>query len=114
MLLKNIPYLILSGEILPPDVKNLASGFLIFINWGTSFLVTLTFEPLEEAITTAGTFWMYSGICLLGAIAMQLTLVETKGKTLQQIQQQFVSGNLMELGDDGFNDSKNSSFSLKG
>ena len=94
-------------------MKNLASGFLIFLNWGTSFLVTLTFEPLEVAISPAGTFWMYACICLIGAVAMQLTLVETRGRTLQQIQQQFAS-DIIELSDEGCVDSKRESSASKG
>ncbi|XP_043246973.1 facilitated trehalose transporter Tret1-like [Amphibalanus amphitrite] len=102
------------GEILPPDVKNLASSIAIFFNWGTSFLTTLTFEPLEDAISPAGTFWMYACLCLIGAVILQLTLVETRGKTLEQIQQHFDSGKDVEPSDASSQESRGSGGDLKG
>ncbi|KAF0304858.1 Facilitated trehalose transporter Tret1-2 [Amphibalanus amphitrite] len=102
------------GEILPPDVKNLASGIAIFFNWGTSFLTTLTFEPLEDAISPAGTFWMYACLCLIGAVILQLTLVETRGKTLEQIQQHFDTRKDVEPSDASSQDSSGSGGDLKG
>ncbi|XP_043246969.1 facilitated trehalose transporter Tret1-like [Amphibalanus amphitrite] len=98
----------------PPDVKNLASGIAIFFNWGTCFLTTLTFEPLEDAISPAGTFWMYACLCLFGAVILQLTLVETRGKTLEQIQQHFDTGKDVEPSDASSQDSRGSGGDLKG
>ena len=55
------------------------------------FLVTLTFNPLANAITEAGVFWLYSAICFGGVGYVAIFCYETKGKTLQEIQDHFRS-----------------------
>jgi hypothetical protein len=37
-------------------------------------------------LKTAGTFWLYSVICLAGLVFILLRVPETKGKTLEQIE----------------------------
>lgn len=35
---------------------------------------------------SAGTFWLYSGLALIGLIVLALFLPETKGKTLEEVE----------------------------
>ena len=41
----------------------------------------------------AGTFWLYFGICFLGLIFFFIFLKETKNKTLEEVQELFMSKN---------------------
>ena len=67
----------------------MASGIAVCFNYSLAFLVTLTFAPLVAALTQAGAFWLFSGVCFLGVGYVAVFSYETKGKTLQEIQAHF-------------------------
>ena len=77
------------GELFAPEVKGTATGIVTSFNWGLAFLVTLTFSPLVEAITEAGVFWLFAAICFGGVGYVAVFCYETKGRTLQEIQEHF-------------------------
>ena len=83
-----IPWLVL-GEIFPDRVKGFASGAAAMTNWFLAFLVTKEFTQVEAAIHNYGTFWLFSGVCLLGVIFVAIFMPETKGKSLEEIQRNF-------------------------
>lgn len=49
------------------------------------FVVIVSYHPLEDAISTAGTFYMYSILCCFGVIFVIAFVPETKGKSLESI-----------------------------
>lgn len=53
------------------------------------FIVIITYHPLEQQITTGGTFLMYSILCLLGVFFVLFCVPETKGRNLEDIAQLF-------------------------
>lgn len=83
-----IPWLMM-GELFAPEVKGTASGVATFFNWTLAFIVTLTFTPLVDGITEAGVFWLFCAICFAGVGYVTVFCYETKGKTLQEIQDHF-------------------------
>ncbi|ROL42529.1 Solute carrier family 2, facilitated glucose transporter member 8 [Anabarilius grahami] len=82
------PWLVMS-EIFPTRVRGLGSALCVLTNWTCAFIVTKTFHNLMDAITSAGTFWMFSGLCALNVIFTAVFVPETKGKTLEEIQARF-------------------------
>lgn len=83
-----IPWLLLA-EIIPVRARGKASGLSTATNWALAFLVTKEFSDMTKAFTTKGTYWMFSGICIIGVLYHWLLLPETKGKTLEQISAHF-------------------------
>ncbi|XP_014027031.1 solute carrier family 2, facilitated glucose transporter member 8 isoform X2 [Salmo salar] len=83
-----IPWLVMS-EIFPSRVKGFASSVCVLTNWGSAFIITKTFQDLMDLLTSAGTFWLFSGCCALNIVFTILFVPETKGKSLEQIQAQF-------------------------
>jgi MFS family permease len=76
----------LFGEMFPPNVKSVASSIVTSICWILGFMVTKYFAALEEVVGSYGAFWLF-GICCCVAFLFTLTMVfETKGLSLQQIQ----------------------------
>lgn len=77
---------IVISEIFPLELRGLGMGIAIFANWACNYLVSVSFLSLIGWIGFAATFWSYGVICLLGFWFVYKLVPETKGKTLQQIQ----------------------------
>jgi MFS family permease len=76
----------LFGELFAPDVKSSASSIVTSMNWTLGFLLTKYFLALQEVLGSYGAFWLF-GIFCIAAFIFTFTLVfETKGLSLQQIQ----------------------------
>lgn len=58
----------------------------------TAFVITLTFKSLTDNLGTAGTFWLFSGLSILGTVFVFFIIPETKGKTLNEIQKMLSGG----------------------
>lgn len=80
-----VAWLIVS-EVFPLGIRGRAMGIATFSNWLCNYFVSLTFLSLIQAIGTAGTFWIYAAICLIGLWFVIKLVPETKGKTFEQIQ----------------------------
>jgi hypothetical protein len=53
------------------------------------FAVVKTFPLIQHIASNHGSFWIYGSISLLGTIFFYLYLPETKGRTLQEIEDYF-------------------------
>ncbi|XP_073963516.1 facilitated trehalose transporter Tret1 [Choristoneura fumiferana] len=74
------------GELMPIEVKAIASPMATAFCWALSFLVTRYFGPISEALGMYVAFWIF-GVCCVGAFFFTLFLVpETKGKSFAEIQ----------------------------
>jgi len=85
-----IPWLMMS-ELFSPEVKSLASSISTTFNWTLAFLVTKFFTTMVGAVTEAGAFWIFGGFTILTFLFCLLFVPETKGKSLDEIQQLFRS-----------------------
>ncbi|XP_064605686.1 solute carrier family 2, facilitated glucose transporter member 12-like isoform X2 [Liolophura sinensis] len=79
-----VTWLVLS-EIYPAAVKGRAIALATVLNWGTNLVVSLTFLNLMDLLSVGGTFLMYSGICCASVLFILIFLLETKGRSLEQI-----------------------------
>ncbi|KAI5393499.1 hypothetical protein KIW84_060578 [Lathyrus oleraceus] len=82
-----MPWIIMS-EILPINIKGLAGSFATLANWFFSWLVTLTANLLLDW-SSGGTFTIYTAVCVFTVGFVAIWVPETKGKTLEEIQQFF-------------------------
>ncbi|KAG7170314.1 Facilitated trehalose transporter Tret1-like 11, partial [Homarus americanus] len=78
-----IPW-IMMGELFYPNVKEAVGSMATTLNWTFVFIITFTFEPLQDAIYTYGAYWFFGSICAVNFIFCLLCVPETKGKTLQE------------------------------
>eukprot|EP00055_Hartaetosiga_balthica_P009702 m.39280 g.39280 ORF g.39280 m.39280 type:complete len:575 (-) comp6855_c1_seq2:200-1924(-) len=79
-----VTWLVLS-EIFPDDVRGRAVGVATVFNWGGNLLVSLTFLSMMDSIGFSGTFFMYSGVCLIALFFIYGYIPETKGRTLEEV-----------------------------
>uniref|UniRef100_A0A182N634 Major facilitator superfamily (MFS) profile domain-containing protein n=1 Tax=Anopheles dirus TaxID=7168 RepID=A0A182N634_9DIPT len=85
-----VPWIMI-GEVFAIDVKDIACSLATFASFALSFMMSKTFNPLRNGLGEAGTFWLFGGFCLLGAVFVFLFVPETKGKTFDQIQKRLAS-----------------------
>ncbi|XP_077570839.1 solute carrier family 2, facilitated glucose transporter member 8 isoform X2 [Stigmatopora nigra] len=83
-----IPWLVMS-EIFPVKVRGFASAVCVLTNWGMAFIITKNFQDMMTLLTNAGTFWLFSCMCLLSVVFTITVVPETKGQTLEQIEASF-------------------------
>lgn len=76
------------SEIFPNRIRGAATAVAVSSLWIACFLLTYTFPMLNAKLGSAGTFWLYAGICLAGFLFIVFKLPETKGKTLEQIERE--------------------------
>ncbi|CAG9581335.1 unnamed protein product [Danaus chrysippus] len=80
-----IPWLMM-GEILPAKIRGGAASIITAFNWLCTFTVTKTFHNILVAIGPAGTFWLFGCICFVGLFFVIVFVPETRGKSLEQIE----------------------------
>ncbi|XP_055538358.1 facilitated trehalose transporter Tret1-2 homolog [Wyeomyia smithii] len=83
-----IPFLLM-GELFPTAQRSLLSSLAGSFNLAVMFIVIKTYHPLEDIITTSGTFWMYSILCAIGVVFVITCVPETKGRDLESIHKLF-------------------------
>jgi sugar porter (SP) family MFS transporter len=77
---------VLITEIFPNRVRATAVSISIAALWVASFVLTYTFPLLGRKVGTAGTFLTYGSICFLGTIFVYFLVPETKGHSLEEIE----------------------------
>lgn len=82
----SLPWAIM-GEMFGPEVKPKASSICVFVLHLFSFLLTKLFPNFEEAYGAHWGFWFFSVCCAANIVFLLTMFPETKGKTLQQIQE---------------------------
>ena len=76
------------AEIFPNRIRGMAMAVSTFALWAACFVLTYTFPLLNAGLGAYGTFWLYAAICVLGFVFVKARLPETKGKSLEQIEQE--------------------------
>lgn len=79
---------ILISEIFPNKIRSLASSVAIVALWGAYFILVFTFPILAKKLGAYGPFYLYAGICFLGFLFIKNKVRETKGQTLEELEQQ--------------------------
>ena len=102
-----IAWLIIS-EIYPLRIRGIAMSIATFSNWLFNFIVAKTFLTLTEVLTIPGTeitgidgaqssnpagvFWLFAAIGIGGLIFTYYYMPETKGHTLEEIEEHWSKG----------------------
>jgi len=89
MSLAPVAWVVIS-EIFPNRIRGAAMAVAVSSLWIACFILTYTFPILNAKLGSAGTFWLYAGICVAGFVFIKLKLPETKGKTLEEIERELV------------------------
>lgn len=80
---------VLIAEIFPNRVRSQGVSLAVSALWISAFLLTYSFPVLNRTLGSAGTFFGYGAICLGGCALVRRSVPETRGRSLEQIQQQW-------------------------
>lgn len=83
---------IIVSEILPLKIRGLAMSICTVANFAFNFIVVLSFLPLIEFIGEAFTFWTFAAITVLCLLFTYFLVPETKGISLEKIEQNWQKG----------------------
>ncbi len=83
---------VLLAEIFPNRVRGLAMSLATLALWVACFLLTYTFPLLNAGLGAAGSFTLYGIICALGYLYILRNVPETKGVTLEALEEQLAAG----------------------
>ncbi|KAK9883526.1 hypothetical protein WA026_001701 [Henosepilachna vigintioctopunctata] len=76
----------LTGELFPMKTRDFAMAINIVYTGGLGFLTTFFFQRLQNAIGIGQSFLIFAGFAACAVIFVLTVLVETRGKSLEQIQ----------------------------
>jgi SP family sugar porter-like MFS transporter len=78
----------LLAEIFPHRIRGVAMATCTFALWVGCCTLTFSFPSMNAALGSSGTFWIYSAICLCAFIFLYRRCPETKGKSLEMLEQE--------------------------
>ena len=85
---------LLVAELLPSRGKGLVASTSTAINWAVGFLVSKEFLDLQNVLGEYGPFWLFSAFAIFGVIFILMVVPETRGRTLEEIEQHFIGNHV--------------------
>jgi sugar porter (SP) family MFS transporter len=82
----------LISEIYPNRVRGRAIAVATAFNWFSAFLVAQFFLSIVDAIGESTTFFVFSLLCVVTYVFVWRFVPETKGRSLEEIQERWVVG----------------------
>ncbi|KAG7332665.1 hypothetical protein KOW79_004499 [Hemibagrus wyckioides] len=83
---------LLMSEILPTTARGVASGLCVAVSWVTAFVLTQVFMHAVEAYGLFAPFLFFCVVCVVNIIFTAKCVPETKGRTLEEIENYFRTG----------------------
>jgi MFS transporter, SP family, xylose:H+ symportor len=80
---------VLISEIFPNQIRGAATSVAVISLWLSYALLVFTFPILASKLGAYTPFYIYSGICLLGFWFVKTRVKETKGQTLEDLENVF-------------------------
>ncbi|MDO1446433.1 sugar porter family MFS transporter [Rhodocytophaga aerolata] len=82
---------VIAAEIFPNKIRGRALAISIMTMWIADTVVGQLTPILLESVGTAITFWVFAGCCLLSFWVVYKLVPETKGKTLEEIEDMYLA-----------------------
>jgi len=81
---------LLISELYPLRIRGKAMSVATIANWSANFVVTISFLTLLNAISNAGTFFLFAALSLVAVLYFNANIPETKNLSLVQIERALV------------------------
>lgn len=89
---------VMLSELFPAKIRGVAGGFTFMIFNFALFAVAKMFPFVNNSVGVSGVFWIFAAVGTIASIFLYLTLPETKGQTLSQIEDYFQQPGLLWIG----------------
>jgi len=83
---------LLISEVFPTSVRGVGMSIGSLSHWGFNAIISFTFLTLINGVGIAATFWIYSAICILGLWWGYYFIPETRGRSLEHIEEHWRNG----------------------
>ncbi|KAM3597726.1 uncharacterized protein V6R79_008630 [Siganus canaliculatus] len=83
---------LLMSEVLPLVTRGVASGLCVTVSWLTAFGLTYAFTLLMERYGLYVPYLIFTVVCVLGLLFNAVCIPETRGRTLEEIEEYFRTG----------------------
>jgi len=80
---------VLISEIFPTHIRGAATSIAVISLWLSYALLVFTFPILASKLGAYTPFYIYAGICVLGFWFINSRVKETKGKSLEDLENVF-------------------------
>ena len=77
---------VLLSELFPNRIRGAAMSISVLTLWITCWALAQFFPRINAALGDAGSFWLFSALCLVGFAFVWRFVPETKGKSLEEIE----------------------------
>ena len=83
---------LMTAELFPNRLRGYGASAATVANWSANLLVTLTFLTAVDALGKDVVFWIYAGFAALGIVFVRFCVPETKGRSLEDIDEYWTQG----------------------
>lgn len=83
---------LLISEVFPLKARGVGMSIGSLSHWGFNAIIAFTFLKLVNSIGVDFTFWFYAVVCIIGLFWGYYFIPETKGKSLEEIEQHWRAG----------------------
>lgn len=81
---------VLISEIFPNRIRGAATSVAVISLWLSYALLVFTFPILASKLGAYTPFYIYAGICVVGFVFVKYKVKETKGQTLEELENNFI------------------------
>lgn len=79
----------MAAECFPGKIRGTATGFVTCVAYIFNFVTVKVYPNMVETMKSEGVFCFYGGVALVGTVFIVVCLPETKGKSLEEIEEYF-------------------------
>lgn len=80
---------VLISEIFPNKIRGAATSVAVIALWISYAILTFTFPIMAKNMGTYTPFYIYAGVCVIGFLFVKIKVKETKGKSLEEMDNVF-------------------------
>ncbi len=85
---------VISTEVSPLRIRGVMMSIAMMSNFAFNFMVSLSFLPMLKAFGEFNTFMLFAVISFISIIFVRFVIPETKGKSLEEIERNWIKGNV--------------------
>jgi MFS transporter, SP family, galactose:H+ symporter len=89
----------MTAELYPNRLRAIGASSATAANWSANLLITVTFLTAVDAVGKDVVFWIYAAFAAVGIVFVRFFVPETKGRSLEEIDDYWTHGQSWQNGD---------------